>query len=256
MRSKLVGLLFLSGLLVLAFSGCRAKIETIQDKPISVTYKGVIVDVPVNEGSLYDATHFLEINGEKVYLRSLIYDLDDRLYDGALISVSGVPRLVRSQKTLTVDRILILDANREQADSADEDIDKEEDAGLDEDDLDLEEVVENEEKEVPAGRADDYVLPEDFSELTSLPLGFRVAYPTSFYYAQVQNGYAFSDDEVDEDDISSWKIYIQLKDSNFVSLPESWQSIDFELAGRNVKIFYLDVERNVIEQMLSSFDFL
>jgi hypothetical protein len=173
-----------------------------------------------------------------------------------LISVSGVPRLVRSQKTLTVDRILILNANGVQADSADEDIDKEENAELNEEDLDLEEVVVNEESQVAAGRQDDYVLPEDYSELTSLPLGFKIAYPKSYYYAQVQNGYAFSDDEVNGEDIASWKIYIRLKDSNFVALPESWQSLDFELDGRKVSIFYLDIDRNVIDQMLSSFDFL
>lgn len=255
MKSKLVGSLLLLVFLISAFIGCKAEIETVQDRPVTVTYKGVIADVPANESSLYEATHFLDLEGEKVYLRSLIYDLDDRLYDGALISVSGVPRIVRGQKTLTVDRILILDANSTDSVDDESNIAGMED-GNEESFTDVKDIAKEDEPQFVNGRSDDYVLPDDYSELTSLPLGFKIAYPKNYYYAQVQNGYAFADNEVDIDDISSWKIYIQLKDNNFVALPDTWQTTSFDLHGRKVNIFYMDVDRNIIEQMLSSFDFL
>lgn len=353
MNNSLVWIL-VGSLLLVSVTGCIQSADVSSEEMVIETYTGVLTELPDATKHLFDTTHsFEDETGNIIYVRSLIYDLYDQLYNDALIRVNGVPRNVEGRKTLTIDKIEVVEENISKNEikfdkhtnqklglsldvpttgELNETSSKIEIANLpgtitlsvvDSADLikvnkDLESAVAikvgvdavdgYEMDNIPMGEAFRYyikrndetyylvsykqngdvatdrnlaeeivnslrfvpfaeenvemvkeevvakpeIVPvennvvtvtndpidpkilENFRALESLPLEFTAYYPKSWYYAQVENGYAFALDSVTDD---NWVAYINVGKTLNVELKKDWVQMSKDVGGKSFVIY-------------------
>lgn len=103
---------------LLSVTGCfRSASEQNSEEMAMESYTGVISVLPQATQNLFEASNAFEVEGgEIIYIRSLIYDLADPVYKNALLKIDGVPRVVNGKKTLTIDKVEVLEEGSPLAD--------------------------------------------------------------------------------------------------------------------------------------------
>lgn len=240
-KSKINTCLVLMALTMIAVAGCTSSVETVDQQVELETYTGELSELPEATRTLFDASHSLvSETGQTIYLRSLIYDLDDELYQNALLRVTGVPRDVKGKATLTVDRVTVIEANLTEEEDTDSEAatedtqEDQEDQADGETDADSEEDTE-EPTEVADPEIEDVADLEDYRELESRPLEFKMFYPKDWYYAQVGKGYAFAKEPVSDESSENWVAYIKVAEGVNVEFDPNWISFgkdDFLIYGQ------------------------